>query len=493
MPSSNKTDYDVLAATTSTEDMTEDVLNQDTLWSLKNADLCHLRLCSEAVARDFGDFRPGSSKELGWLGHFVKKSTNLHRFLLGGNDVFINCTEQSVDGFFEDLGNCNHITEMTFFNTDLTEVIYKLDRAMKNNNIAECTVVNCNLGVPGANYLFNTFRGMKSLEFICISYEDDDDHDLDDNVMTGCISSLAACTSMRNVYKLDLQNLNMSTNSCAALSVISLRMTALREVSLYGNMIDDGCLEDLVRGLAECAQLQSLSLSSNRIGDDGLDVLVQGLPASVQTLHLSSNQITLARELSLLRFEALFLSWNSLCPSGPGVIAASLADPECQLGTLHLRGTNIGDEGAAILADSLRSNQRLLNIDLEGSNITEMGWKAFSSILCDAASINATHASNHTLQVIGYHRVPQDIETLLELNSGEDKSIVAAKKILQTHLHLDMEPLFGKKLDLLPYVIAWLERFAETRLDLKLSSIFQFTRAMPMEVASGVTGKKKKS
>ena len=182
----------------------------------------------------------------------------------------------------------------------------------------------------------------------------------------------------------------------------------------------------------------------------------------------------LLANLSLLRFEALFLSWNTLSPSGPGVIAASLADPECRLGTLHLRGTNIGDEGAAILADSLRSNQRLSTIDLEGSNITEMGWKAFSSILCDAASINATHASNHTLQVIGYHRVPHDIETLLELNSGEDESIVAAKKILQTHLHLDMEPLFGKKLDLLPSRDnAWLERFAETRLD--LTSCRQFS------------------
>ena len=101
-----------------------------------------------------------------------------------------------------------------------------------------------------------------------------------------------------------------------------------------------------------------------------------------------------------------------------------------------------------------------------------MGWNAFSSILCDATSINATHASNHTLEVIRYHRVPHDIETLLELNSGENKSIVAAKKILQTHLHLDMEPLFGKKLDLPPHVVTWLERFAETRLDHKLSSIF---------------------
>jgi len=46
---------------------------------------------------------------------------------------------------------------------------------------------------------------------------------------------------------------------------------------------------------------------------------------------------------------------------------------------------------------------------------------------------------------------------MLELNSDQDKSYVAATKILQTHRHLDMKPLFDRKLDLLPHVLAWLE------------------------------------
>ena len=80
---------------------------------------------------------------------------------------------------------------------------------------------------------------------------------------------------------------------------------------------------------------------------------------------------------------------------------------------------------------------------------------------------------------------------MLELNSDQDKSYVAATKILQTHRHLDMKPLFDRKLDLLPHVLAWIECFAESRLDLKLPSVFDFVRAMPMEVVSGVAGKKK--
>ena len=87
--------------------------------------------------------------------------------------------------------------------------------------------------------------------------------------------------------------------------------------------------------------------------------------------------------------------------------------------------------------------------------------------------------------------MPQDVITMLKFNFGKDKSLVAANKILQAHRHLDMKPLFGMKLDLLPNVVAWIERFAESRLDLKLSSFYQFVRAMPMNVVDGLLGTKK--
>ena len=126
-------------------------------------------------------------------------------------------------------------------------------------------------------------------------------------------------------------------------------------------------------------------------------------------------------------------------------------------------------------------------------NITENGWNAFPSIVYDTGSINATYNSNHTLQCLGdaTANVPHDVEMLLGLNYGQDKGCVAAAKILQAHRHLDMEPLFDRELKLLPHVVAWLERFAELRLDLKLSSIFEFVREMPMKVTNRVVGKTK--
>ena len=167
---------------------------------------------------------------------------------------------------------------------------------------------------------------------------------------------------------------------------------------------------------------------------------------------------------------------------GPQVIAASWPIWNAVLlkfEILFLYCGNIDDEGVATIAPSLRSNRRLKLMNLTESNITATGWNAFLPVLCDSSSINATHGSNHTLQSLG-DDMPHDIETLLR---RQDKSLVAAKKILQTHPHLDMKTLFDWGLDLLPHA----------RLDLKLSSIFQFVRAMPMEVSNGIAGKKKEA
>ena len=491
--SSREVDYDALAVTTSVEEIADDEDNWDTLRSLKNDDLPALWLCAPGLAEYHGDYVLRGSTELGWLGHFVKKSTRLESFGIHGHNIFDRCSEQSVERFFGDLGLCNHIKKMEFIRTDLDGIFYKLGPVMKNNNMTDFSVKECCMGVPGTTFLFNTLRDMNSLEELCIDCGEGEEgfNGLDDGIMTGCIPSLAACTGMR---KLTLNYLSMSTRSCSALSAIFPRMSNLLELDLSQNSIDDGCVEVLVRGLAGCSHLRSLRMGRNRIGDNGLDVLIQGLPASVYALEISYNEITLSRQLPLLRFKLLSLSGNAISSDGARVIAESLANSECHLESLYLC-TNAGDEGVATLAESLRSNQRLTRMSLSTNivNITETGWRAFSPILCDTTSIDATYNSNHTLQYLGgdTSRKPQDVEILLELNSDRDKSRVAANKILRTHRHLDMRPLFDREMGLLPSVVAWLERFAKARLDLKLSALYEFVRAMPMKVTDRVAGKTK--
>ncbi|EJK76475.1 hypothetical protein THAOC_01760 [Thalassiosira oceanica] len=404
-----------------------------------------------------------------------------------GDDTFGNCSGHSVDRFRNNLGKCNHIKKIHFAGTNLAEIIDKVGGAMTSNNFTQFFVDECHLGVPEATFLFNTFGDMISLEELDIDCEEDLAH-LNDDDMAGCIPSLAACTRMRS---LQLNHLNLSTNSCAALRGVFPRMDTLLKLVLRGNSLDDDCTRLLAQGLSGCKQIQSLFLSDNRISDNGLDVLVQRLPTSVYALYLARNDITLARHLLLLRFKELNIGGNSICPGGTRVIAASLANPECRLEDLHLSQCNIGDEGTATLADGLHNNQRLTDMSLEINNITDHGWNEISSILCDTSSINATYNSNHTLQSLGGYgiQIPQDVERMLHLNKGKNKSQVAANKILQAHCYLDMRPLFGMELGLLPYVVAWLDHFAKSRPDLKLSSVFEFVRAMPVKVAGGVVGK----
>ena len=143
------------------------------------------------------------------------------------------------------------------------------------------------------------------------------------------------------------------------LNAIFPRMAALLELDLHRNSIDDGCVQLIVCGLAECKRLLSLNLSNNRIGDSGVEVLIQGLSASVETLRLgwrgqSCSRDTVTWIQRTFPFRKSSSSWWLM--SHRCVV--------CRLVTLWLHETRIGDEGAEILATSLRGNHRLTRMPL---------------------------------------------------------------------------------------------------------------------------------
>lgn len=108
-------------------------------------------------------------------------------------------------------------------------------------------MLECSIGVPETNFLFNAFHEMKSLKELSISYEYGNVQGLnifDDVVMAGYIPSLSSCTGMQ---KLKLEGLRMSTYSCTALSAIFPQMDALLELDLGINLIGDDSVEVLVR------------------------------------------------------------------------------------------------------------------------------------------------------------------------------------------------------------------------------------------------------
>jgi len=127
----------------------------------------------------------------------------------------------------------------------------------------------------------------------------------------------------------------------------------------------------------------------------------------------------------------------------------------------------------------------------DNTSITAVGWQAFSKLLCDTTSVNATFLSNHTLLNVGNVGGDENeiIGPLLDLNARNDKKEVATIKILQSHNDFDMLPFFEWEFKVLPLVIGWLERASEYEMPedfepnidkRKLSTIYQFVRGMPV-------------
>jgi len=194
----------------------------------------------------------------------------------------------------------------------------------------------------------------------------------------------------------------------------------------------------------------------------------------------------------LNQLKNLDLSGNNFGRVGCEALATLLQDPNSNLCGLSLMNNiNIDDNCAIVLANSLMGNSKLIDLVFSGSrSITESGWNAFSAVLCDTSSVNATFCSNHTLQRIVYtDPLPTNLRDLLRLNNCSDEEQVAVKKILRCHSHLDMEPFLEWDLKVLPLVVNWFDKARafsqndgeETNVDArKLSAIYQFARAVPL-------------
>ena len=171
----------------------------------------------------------------------------------------------------------------------------------------------------------------------------------------------------------------------------------------------------------------------------------------------------------------LDLSNNNIGRSGCESIATLLQDTNSNINKISLSRCEIDVQCAALLAQALVGNIKLKCLDLSQNSMPIHGWYGFIAIL--------NCSRNHTLCSLGDNRnMPGNLASLLKLN-----------------LAVDMEPLF--KLDteddernpkVLPSVIDWFDRrVRESNEDgkvvkssieaRKLSAIYQFARAMPLE------------
>jgi len=171
---------------------------------------------------------------------------------------------------------------------------------------------------------------------------------------------------------------------------------------------------------------------------------------------------------------------------------------------LNIARNNIDEQVVTTLINALINNQTFKRISLGSVTHDSRGEasRAFSKLLCDTSSINATYLSNHTLE---YTNVWSEtgtqqyiLRSLLYLNKNADKKEVAMIKILQYHDDFDMTPFFEWEFKVLPLMMNWFERASAIDMPRgfvsntgprifepnigrrKLSSIYQFIRGMPL-------------
>jgi len=249
-------------------------------------------------------------------------------------------------------------------------------------------------------------------------------------------------------------------------------------------------------------QLKTMMLSRCALGNGGIGVLTSAVTRcpNLETIHLPGCNIDdgmLEEFVSGIRglnqLEKLDLGGNMFGLAGCEALATLLQDPNFSLHLLTLSANaNIDDSCATIIANSLIGNSKLKVLALQSNrSITENGWDAFSTVLCNTSIINATYCSNHTLEMIGNSEtLPTNLCSLLERNRNTTKEQVAVKKIIRYHPHLDMEPFLEWDLKVLPLAVSWFDKARgfsqndddeETNVDaMKLSAIYQFARAVPL-------------
>eukprot|EP00984_Skeletonema_dohrnii_P015704 scaffold6834_cov113-Skeletonema_dohrnii-CCMP3373.AAC.3 len=402
------------------------------------------------------------------------KSPSLKKLYIFVDDIDDDGLQALADG----MSNCYNLEDLVLGANDsvITEVgLRALSALLRSKKICLqwLSLGFMNIDDDGITALADGLASLQSLKSLNLSFNDIGDEGL---------QALAASLANSDIEKLDVScNGSFSDIGLRCLSDVLPTALNLKSLNLGGNSINGEGLHALAGGLTKTSSLRWLNLANNAIDDEALQVLVEGMEnlRNIETLSLSGNRVT---------------------ASGLSVLTPIFHRDSCSLKEIDLDGMDIGDEGAEVLAEGLRGNKSLTKLMFDCTDVTDMGWSAFSRLLCDTSSVNNTYLSNHTLEVIGcrfddqFNVIPSSVKHYFKLNKQNQHDVTICK-ILMSHADLDMTPFFQWKLKLLPLVVAWLERARSCRAYVEesitsferreLSSVYQFIRGLPLLVVDG--------
>ena len=262
------------------------------------------------------------------------------------------------------------------------------------------------------------------------------------------------------LVKLDISYNKVGDKGTAALGRLLSNMNTLKELDIGGmsyppnNITSQGWVSLFTTLHGSNLDLADLNLGSNNIDDEGMQLLIPFVSRmrSLKELRLNDNR--------------------SVTPTGWLGLSRLLQSPNSALRQLDLDNNNLIDDVIVAFSSALVHNKTLKRLSLYGclddddnDLITERGWDAISTLLCNKTSIMDTYSSNHILQSVCFDQynepdIPFHLKSYLELNGNKDKVEVARQKILQTYFSDDdtsnIQELLDMELKNIPTVIAWI-------------------------------------
>ena len=198
---------------------------------------------------------------------------------------------------------------------------------------------------------------------------------------------------------LDLDECSLTDERMALLFRELVRSTSLRRLYIGNNRFGIDGVRSLVPFLINSI-ISTINLGRNHNFNNECFEVVVSTVLIVQKLFVNYCNITniSSLETHLPSLQSLSLAGNIIGREGCITLSNLLQRKGTRLEDLNLDATGIDDEGAELLATSLKNNTKLEHLNLRNNkSITEKGCQALLSLLNDISSIETTYNSNHTL------------------------------------------------------------------------------------------------
>ena len=192
------------------------------------------------------------------------------------------------------------------------------------------------------------------------------------------IEQLAQCLQTNNILKhLNISSNNIGDNGAKSIGLMLQRNCTLQSLFLSKNSIGPLGIECIAEGLKHSG-LKSLSLDINKFGKDGAKYLAEGIQMnqSLAILNISNCYIgpdgAHAISQAINTSPKTMINLNLECNK---IIRSPLSKPtvcclfECEsLRVLNIRCNSLGPEGTLAIAEGLRHNETLQELDISGTS-----------------------------------------------------------------------------------------------------------------------------